>query len=680
MKSTTAAVRLSDILTGHAITPLVLHGDYRCRCDIIAQYEGVHTGWSRHWGPVAVSLQTPMRRSTEALLRAFPSVRTAFDLLSPRGRRRLVLVVVAQMLTSLLDLIGVLLVAAVGVLSIQVIQGGTTVPALMQPIVDEAASFGLDFRQTTFVFALAAAIFLVGKSTISAWLSRRILLFLAHQQAHVSGTLFAKLMNQSVIEVQEQSSLTTAFAVVQGATNAVVGILGSAALVISESALLILFAVTLLWVNPYITIGAVVFLAIIALSSSRALGSWSERVGSISAETTVRGNSLVQDSITTFREISVLGRTGLYVERVKVLLARGSRAQADAALISQIPKFVYESALMVGAVALAGLLFLTSDAATAVGTMVLFLAAAGRVTPSIMRLQGAVITIRASAGSSVATFDLADRMRQASELPGDQRTAEVLRGEADDPHVGFDSGIHFESFTFRYPGAHLTALDGINLSAPAGSSLALVGATGAGKSTMADALLGVILPTSGRVTIGGLPPEKAVEGWPGAIAYVPQHVSLVEGSVRENVALGLPADAIDDDAVCRALEKAHLADFLTDQRDGIDTHVGERGVRLSGGQRQRLGLARALYGQPMLLVLDEATSALDAHTESLVSDVSDALHCRATVDVVAHRLATIRRFDQVAFLEHGRVVHTGSFEEVRQRVPAFDEQARLLGL
>ena len=207
-----------------------------------------------------------------------------------------------------------------------------------------------------------------------------------------------------------------------------------------------------------------------------------------------------------------------------------------------------------------------------------------------------------------------------------------------------------------------------------------MGPTGAGKSTLSDILLGVYEPDAGDVSVSGLRPRAAIDRWPGAVAYVPQAVALVAGTVRENVALGLPRDAIDDDQVWEALRRAHLAEYLLDNREGLDTSVGERGFRLSGGQRQRLGIARALYTRPRLLVLDEATSALDSETEQAIIRTLEELEGDVTTITVAHRLATVRHADQVLYLEHGRIRARGTFDEVRSQVVDFDRQAALLGL
>jgi ATP-binding cassette, subfamily B, bacterial PglK len=193
-------------------------------------------------------------------------------------------------------------------------------------------------------------------------------------------------------------------------------------------------------------------------------------------------------------------------------------------------------------------------------------------------------------------------------------------------------------------------------------------------------ILGVLIPTSGQVLISGKDPHQAISTWPGAITYVPQDVAILSGSIRENVALGIIDDEIDDKLVLEALERAHLSDFLLESRQGLETLVGENGVQLSGGQRQRLGIARALYSRPRLLGLDEATSALDSNTETLITDTLSEISSSTTVIVIAHRLASVRNFDQVVYLDDGRISGVGTFEEVRNQVPNLDRQAKLLGL
>ena len=256
----------------------------------------------------------------------------------------------------------------------------------------------------------------------------------------------------------------------------------------------------------------------------------------------------------------------------------------------------------------------------------------------------------------------------------------VIRANLAQRHEGFDSSIEVTGVALTYPGASRRALSDVSLTVPEGSSLALVGPTGSGKSTLADTILGVLHPDQGAVRIGHLGPVEAISQWPGAIAYVPQDVALANGTIRENVALGLPTSSIDDDWVWEALERAHLAEFLRDSREGIDTIIGENGVKLSGGQKQRLGVARALYTHPKLLVLDEATSALDAETEEAIATTLRDLEGSVTTVTIAHRLATIRHCDMILYLENGHIVARGTFDEVRQAAEHFDQQAQLLGL
>ena len=237
--------------------------------------------------------------------------------------------------------------------------------------------------------------------------------------------------------------------------------------------------------------------------------------------------------------------------------------------------------------------------------------------------------------------------------------------------------VRVEDLWFRYPGSDADVLRGVDLEIPAGSSLAVVGSSGAGKSTFVDLLLGLHEPTSGRITAGGRDVLDNLVGWQSTLAVVPQDVYLADASLRANIAFGERPEDVDEPLVAECLRRANLDHVVADLPSGLDTWVGERGVRLSGGQRQRVGIARALYRKPRLLVLDEATSALDNKTERSVTETIRSLSGDITVVVVAHRLSTVRHADRLVFLDGGVVRASGSFQEVRAQNADFAELVAL---
>jgi len=501
----------------------------------------------------------------------------------------------------------------------------------------------------------------------------------------VSGRLAAGLLARPLLQVQQRSSQETVYTLTGGVSAATLQVLGQATVALSEIFLLVVLAVGMFVISPVVTLFAIVFFLIISFTLQKILAGRATRIGQRTAHLNIQQIATVQEALRTYREAVVSQRRGLYVQRFQDLCWRGAVNVTELQFVGMIPKYVLEIALVCGAGLLAASQLLTQDLSAAVAVIAVFLAAGSRIVPSILRLQGAAITVRSASGQAAPTYELARELDLAELTTASAESfgsidPTTIRSHLEKGHQGFDGSIQISDVNVSYPGTSAPALAAVSLELPAGESLAIVGATGAGKSTLADLILGVLIPDAGVTLIGGLTPAEALAKWPGAVAYVPQDVAMATGTVRENVALGLPAESIDDDWVWDALNRAHLGQFLQDSREGLDTVIGENGIKLSGGQLQRLGIARALYTRPKLLVLDEATSALDAETEQSIAQTLQELEGTVTTVTIAHRLATIRHCDLVVYLEGGRVQAQGSFSEVRVLAPQFDGQARLLGL
>lgn len=284
-------------------------------------------------------------------------------------------------------------------------------------------------------------------------------------------------------------------------------------------------------------------------------------------------------------------------------------------------------------------------------TLGLFAAAAFRLMPSVSRILGAVQTVRFSVPvidafyAELALLEMAEPPKRGALLP-------------------FNESLSLEGVGFRYPAAAGWALSDVTLSIPRGSSVGFIGSSGAGKSTLVDIILGLLSPETGTVRVDGIDIRANLRGWQDQIGYVAQSIYLTDDTLRRNVAFGLPSDKIDEAAVLRALRAAQLEDFVNELPQGLDTVVGERGIRLSGGQRQRIGIARALYHDPPVLVLDEATSSVDIMTERGVMESVRALHGAKTILIVAHRASTVEHCDRLFRIDRGKLVKEGDAASV----------------
>jgi ABC-type multidrug transport system fused ATPase/permease subunit len=367
------------------------------------------------------------------------------------------------------------------------------------------------------------------------------------------------------------------------------------------------------------------------------------------------------------KEIKLRNEQEVFVDDfMKHRLAIGETGRSSA-FLADLPKYTMEILFVLGVAVMTVAAFASNAPQGALALLAMFVVAGFRVLPSSVRLISSLNVVRAGVGA--LDLVLNDLVAAKDYVPATARPAT--------DRLPFTRSLVLEDVSFRYPDSDRDVLKGIDLQVPAGTSLALVGTSGAGKSTLVDLLLGLQRPTTGRILADGVDIVEHLPEWQANISMVPQDVYLLDNSLRENIHFSLENDPSQDEDLMVVVDQAQLGDLLAELPEGLDTGVGERGTRLSGGQRQRVGIARALFRRPQLLVLDEATSALDNETERRITSTIDALHGNVTVVVVAHRLSTVRRCDQIAFLEAGRIAAIGSFEEVRQANATF---ARLVEL
>jgi ATP-binding cassette subfamily C protein len=463
-----------------------------------------------------------------------------------------------------------------------------------------------------------------------------------------------------------------------GSTSlAISGLLGSLSVFFSEGVLLVLVAATFFLIDPLASLFVIVYFSIVIGVIQLAIGRALKRAGIDATEGNTGSLVVVDDTVGAYREITIFNRQSFFIEKFHAVRYRVSASLGMMNFLGTMPRYVVETALMLGVVMFVGVQFLTGQLASGLVIVGVFLTGGVRIMASLLPLQNAAANAKTQAEQSGLAHQLFREIEDtagtaaAEALPPSSPTRKPSQPE------GSGLGVALKKVDFRYPGSTTLALKKISLNIEAGQHVAFIGPSGAGKTTLVDLILGLLEPTAGTVQIGPqlLAGRKLQEN---VVAYVPQSPGMVSGTIAENVALGTPAEDIDVERVAEVLRLAHLSEFVNSLPEGIFTSVGSQGNSLSGGQIQRLGLARAHYVKPKLIILDEATSALDASSEAFISQSLKELGKNVTVIVIAHRLSTVQHSDVVFVVDCGKVVASGSFSHLRKTVPMVAEYVRLM--
>ena len=588
-------------------------------------------------------------------------LRVAFTLVPWRMRPKIIGILLGSLAIAAFDLAAVVLTLPL----MQVISGMTPETSGVLEVIADMT--GLYSQQGLLVAILTAVVIMMLIKNLGAlafrWWSLGVM---AKATADASYSML-QLYTTSPWESHRQRKRDDIYQTMTGYVPGAFGTTGEVIALAVDifSALAVMAA--LLIVSPGATLVALVFFGGVAWVLQAVMKRAQLRLGEAARIANVRSWAFLAPAIDGFKEARISNASDRFSRDYAATRYEASMANRSLGILGEVPRAVLEILMILGIMVVAGFLFLTTSQSAAFAFLGVFAVGALRIVPSLNRavatlgrIRGAVPNLRAL---SHEIRTLRAEPRSVPETPGS--------------HVFPMADIQFCNVTYTFPDADTPVLDSVSGVIPQGHTVALVGSSGAGKTTFVDMLLALFTPDEGSMTVDGVSIHDHPTAWWSQLGMVAQDVFAMPRSIRENVAFGFAEHEIDDDKVREAIHLAQLDDFVEGMPDGIYGLLGQQGLRLSGGQKQRIGIARALYRDPQVLILDEATSALDNETESRITETLKGLHGKVTIVVVAHRLSTVKHADQILFFSKGRIVARGTMAELVQTNEEFANLVRL---
>ena len=620
-----------------------------------------------------LSFFSPRERDKDSNIRSLLNVaRTSWSLLSRNEKTFFLVRVVIRLALNGLDIIAVGLMGLLGAITAAGISGqtlrlfGYTIPALTAGNV------------ITLVAAVAGLFIL--KGGLGIIFARWTAIFLAGIEIKNSAKLTRYLFSGPLTRVKKYSRAEIQF-LVQTSVNATFsGVLGSMTTLIIESTLFISIFVMFVLVDWAAALSIAVYFSLLLYILQMTTARRYLQSGRNLQKGSVDTGGAILEMVDGFREIAVLSKQNFFLTRFIEAKKLSARTGVALQILKSLPRYIAEAGLILGA--LGFVVWQLSRGSLGEGLLALgiFLGGSFRMMGAILPLQALWNELRVMQGWVVTAQEILLKLKDDPELLDSAIYSETKLSSTTHTEEAPQAplSVLVDDVAFTHLNNAEPTLEHVSLTIDAGSYVAIVGPSGAGKTTLVDLLLGLYDPDKGEVRLGGLDPRELREQFPGLISYVPQRPGLVSGSIAHNVALGVPDDDIDEQQVWEALSRAQLAEFVESLPQGIHSSLGAHSDSLSGGQIQRLGFARALYTRPRLIILDEATSALDAATEASVAASIKNVGGETTVIVIAHRLSTIQDADQVHVLVDGQIVSSGTFTQVRKNVPMVEEYVKLM--
>ena len=602
----------------------------------------------------------------------FAEIKKVLLLLEKKDRLKLFLVLIVNTFLAFLDLFGVALIGITSAILIRGLQGLTAGDQVSR-FLEILNLDGLPQRNLLILLGGTAISFFIIKTILSVFFLRKTLRYMSIRNAQISSSLVSKMLNRPVEKIFSKSIQHQIYNVTGGVENLVTGVVTGLVVIASDLVLLLVILSGLMLVDPITSVGTFFMFTGIAFLLYFLLH---KRVVVLNTKSAYQGiyfNQKVSEGINSFRDLFIKGGREFYANEMRKTKMQLAGYDAEIRFIPNISKYTIEISVILGIAIIAGIQFYLFDSNRAIAVISVFLAASTRIAPAIVRVQQNLIGVKSSLSAAKPTFDLIDELNDVKEL---DKTETLITTN----HKDFSPRVNLKDLKFTYSDAMNDTIQDITLDIDSGRFVALVGPSGGGKSTLIDLILGLLAPSSGSITISGLAPVDAIKKWPGSIGYVPQDVFIENSTIKENICLGFNPTTVSDDLVWQALQLADLSEFVKGLDGQLSYRISDAGKNLSGGQRQRLGIARALLTKPKIVIFDEATSALDAETENRVSESILKLTGECTVIFIAHRLSVVRSADMIYYIDKGRIVNQGTFEELRSINADFNNQANFMGI
>ena len=522
------------------------------------------------------------------------------------------------------------------------------------------------------IIATAIICLFIFKGVFSIVLTRALAYFLANVEARAARIVADRAFGHGLEESRMQSRDDVGYAVQAGSPAAFNAILNAIGTLAAEGLLFLFVVASFIVVDPISALGAVLYFGCVAFFIHLAVG---KRIRTAAVNVTKgykAASEAINDLSDVLREATVMSRKDFFFDRIYEARSRSASSLAAQHTLSGMPRYIVETALMLAVGSFILWQASQSNLIAAAGTTGIFLSGGLRLTAALLPLQGAILTIIQSIPAANFALELLNQS-----APNYERVSQVAAVNSSDSKP---IKVTFEDVSLRFQANKADSIKGINLVIQPGMQVAFIGPSGAGKTSIADLILGLLSPSSGEVRLQGLTPREYIKNWPGQVAYVAQQPGIVSGTIADNVALGIAPEEREQAKLDQAFQAAHLGKLLESLPNGQNHDLGKRRDELSGGQLQRIGIARALYSSPKLLIMDEATSALDAESENEINRALDEMRGKVTVILIAHRLNTIQKSDLVYLVEDGQISASGTFPELLKQNSKVQQLATLMSI